>query len=242
MFVVSNNDLTFSQPYTNNVHNNTVIIILCCWHFMIITFDLIHFLYCDHFLCTTNNHPCSRNYCHPTFNTLSFSSGQILLPPLLHHTLHPSIHCVYFMTCTSQPQHHHITSPQPQILTQEDWNVVLFNGMEKTSHWASLYFVALMTFGNYVLFNLLVAILVEGFSAEVSWDPYIFHWHKYFREYVILTWYMYFTCMLLCWCIIIQYSVLQVVNLIFHNTVLVLHSAVSTGTLFYQLIMLCCND
>ncbi|XP_071550558.1 voltage-dependent T-type calcium channel subunit alpha-1G-like [Panulirus ornatus] len=53
-----------------------------------------------------------------------------------------------------------------QILTQEDWNVVLFNGMEKTSHWASLYFVALMTFGNYMLFNLLVAILVEGFSAE----------------------------------------------------------------------------
>ncbi|XP_063224731.1 voltage-dependent T-type calcium channel subunit alpha-1G [Bacillus rossius redtenbacheri] len=53
-----------------------------------------------------------------------------------------------------------------QILTQEDWNVVLFNGMQKTSHWAALYFVALMTFGNYVLFNLLVAILVEGFSAE----------------------------------------------------------------------------
>jgi hypothetical protein len=55
-----------------------------------------------------------------------------------------------------------------QILTQEDWNIVLFNAMEKTSHWASLYFVALMTFGNYVLFNLLVAILVEGFSSEVS--------------------------------------------------------------------------
>jgi len=54
-----------------------------------------------------------------------------------------------------------------QILTQEDWNIVLFNGMEKTSHWAALYFVTLMTFGNYVLFNLLVAILVEGFSSEV---------------------------------------------------------------------------
>ncbi|KAF2893229.1 hypothetical protein ILUMI_12948 [Ignelater luminosus] len=52
------------------------------------------------------------------------------------------------------------------ILTQEDWNMVLSNGMAKTSHWAALYFVALMTFGNYVLFNLLVAILVEGFSAE----------------------------------------------------------------------------
>jgi len=38
--------------------------------------------------------------------------------------------------------------------------------MERTSPWAALYFVALMTFGNYVLFNLLVAILVEGFSSE----------------------------------------------------------------------------
>lgn len=43
---------------------------------------------------------------------------------------------------------------------------MLSNGMAKTSHWAALYFVALMTFGNYVLFNLLVAILVEGFSSE----------------------------------------------------------------------------
>ncbi|XP_019646513.1 PREDICTED: voltage-dependent T-type calcium channel subunit alpha-1H-like isoform X8 [Branchiostoma belcheri] len=53
-----------------------------------------------------------------------------------------------------------------QILTQEDWNLVLYNGMKNTSPWAALYFIALMTFGNYVLFNLLVAILVEGFSAE----------------------------------------------------------------------------
>lgn len=55
-----------------------------------------------------------------------------------------------------------------QVLTQEDWNIVLFSGMQYTSHWAALYFVALMTFGNYVLFNLLVAILVEGFSNQVS--------------------------------------------------------------------------
>lgn len=55
----------------------------------------------------------------------------------------------------------------PQILTQEDWNKVLYNGMASTSSWAALYFIALMTFGNYVLFNLLVAILVEGFQAEV---------------------------------------------------------------------------
>lgn len=55
-----------------------------------------------------------------------------------------------------------------QILTQEDWNEVLYNGMSKTSAWAALYFIFLMTFGNYVLFNLLVAILVEGFSSDVS--------------------------------------------------------------------------
>uniref|UniRef100_A0A4W5RCY4 Ion transport domain-containing protein n=1 Tax=Hucho hucho TaxID=62062 RepID=A0A4W5RCY4_9TELE len=56
-----------------------------------------------------------------------------------------------------------------QILTQEDWNTVLYNGMAATSPLAALYFVALMTFGNYVLFNLLVAILVEGFQAERVW-------------------------------------------------------------------------
>jgi len=59
-------------------------------------------------------------------------------------------------------------STHAQILTQEDWNEVLYNGMSKTSAWAALYFIFLMTFGNYVLFNLLVAILVEGFSTEVS--------------------------------------------------------------------------
>uniref|UniRef100_A0A8B9KNH3 Calcium channel, voltage-dependent, T type, alpha 1G subunit n=1 Tax=Astyanax mexicanus TaxID=7994 RepID=A0A8B9KNH3_ASTMX len=56
-----------------------------------------------------------------------------------------------------------------QILTQEDWNKVLYNGMASTSPVAALYFIALMTFGNYVLFNLLVAILVEGFQTEVGW-------------------------------------------------------------------------
>jgi len=55
-----------------------------------------------------------------------------------------------------------------QILTQEDWQEVLYNGMSKTSAWAALYFIFLMTFGNYVLFNLLVAILVEGFATEVG--------------------------------------------------------------------------
>ena len=53
------------------------------------------------------------------------------------------------------------------VQTQEDWNLVLYNGMASSGPLASLYFIALMTIGNYVLFNLLVAILVEGFQAEV---------------------------------------------------------------------------
>ncbi|RXN01236.1 hypothetical protein EOD39_7384 [Acipenser ruthenus] len=68
-----------------------------------------------------------------------------------------------------------------QILTQEDWNKVLYNGMASTSPWAALYFIALMTFGNYVLFNLLVAILVEGFQTEcqdVSSDSLIEKRHR----------------------------------------------------------------
>uniref|UniRef100_A0A8C2J143 Calcium channel, voltage-dependent, T type, alpha 1H subunit a n=1 Tax=Cyprinus carpio TaxID=7962 RepID=A0A8C2J143_CYPCA len=67
-----------------------------------------------------------------------------------------------------------------QILTQEDWNVVLYNGMASTTPWAALYFVALMTFGNYVLFNLLVAILVEGFQAEVTKKNLLFQLMIYF--------------------------------------------------------------
>ena len=45
---------------------------------------------------------------------------------------------------------------------------MLYNGMASTRPVAALYFIALMTFGNYVLFNLLVAILVEGFQTEVT--------------------------------------------------------------------------
>ena len=81
-----------------------------------------------------------------------------------HHLIIPNKYQFYLLI-----QYHSINTNLPgQVLTQEDWNIVLFAGMERTSHWAALYFVALMTFGNYVLFNLLVAILVEGFSNQVQ--------------------------------------------------------------------------
>ena len=53
-------------------------------------------------------------------------------------------------------------------MTQEDWNEVLYNGMEKSGSWSAVYFIALMIFGNYVLLNLVVAIIVEEVSTQVS--------------------------------------------------------------------------
>ena len=40
----------------------------------------------------------------------------------------------------------------------------MYDGMRGTNKWAALYFTTLMAVGYYVLFNLLVAILVEGFT------------------------------------------------------------------------------
>ncbi|CAF3877318.1 unnamed protein product [Rotaria magnacalcarata] len=58
-----------------------------------------------------------------------------------------------------------------QILTQEDWNEVLYNGMEKTSPWSALYFIGLIIICYYILVNLLIAIFVEGFSNEGEDEP-----------------------------------------------------------------------
>ena len=52
------------------------------------------------------------------------------------------------------------------MLTQEDWPSVMYDAMRFTSKWAAFYFIIVMTIGNYILFNLLVAILVEGFSND----------------------------------------------------------------------------
>ena len=43
---------------------------------------------------------------------------------------------------------------------------MLYDGMRSLSSWAALYFIFLMIIGNYILFNLLVAILVEGFADQ----------------------------------------------------------------------------
>uniref|UniRef100_A0AAQ6IKB6 Ion transport domain-containing protein n=1 Tax=Anabas testudineus TaxID=64144 RepID=A0AAQ6IKB6_ANATE len=53
-----------------------------------------------------------------------------------------------------------------QVLTLEDWNLVLYNAMATTSPWAALYFVAIIIFGKHVLLNVLVGIVVDKFQSK----------------------------------------------------------------------------
>ncbi|XP_072232261.1 voltage-dependent T-type calcium channel subunit alpha-1I-like [Leuresthes tenuis] len=58
-----------------------------------------------------------------------------------------------------------------QVLTQEDWNMVLYNAMASTSPWAALYFVAIIMIGKNVLLNVLVGIVVESFQSQPTIIP-----------------------------------------------------------------------
>ncbi|KAM8908795.1 voltage-dependent T-type calcium channel subunit alpha-1I-like isoform 2-T2 [Spinachia spinachia] len=51
-----------------------------------------------------------------------------------------------------------------QILTEEDWNRVLYTIMAATSPWAFIYFVAVIVTGKHVLLNILVGIVLQGFQ------------------------------------------------------------------------------
>ena len=53
-----------------------------------------------------------------------------------------------------------------QILTGENWNEVLYNGMHVNGAIAVTYFLLLSVIGNYVILNLFLAILLEQFEAE----------------------------------------------------------------------------
>ncbi|XP_035992654.1 voltage-dependent T-type calcium channel subunit alpha-1I-like isoform X2 [Fundulus heteroclitus] len=53
-----------------------------------------------------------------------------------------------------------------QVLTQEDWNFVLYNTMASISAWATVYFVAVIILGKNVLLNILVGIVVESFQNQ----------------------------------------------------------------------------
>ncbi|XP_027130878.1 voltage-dependent T-type calcium channel subunit alpha-1I-like [Larimichthys crocea] len=58
-----------------------------------------------------------------------------------------------------------------QILTQEDWKLVLYNGMSATSPWAVLYFVGLIVLERNIILNILMGIVVESFQERRSSSP-----------------------------------------------------------------------
>eukprot|EP00892_Ulva_mutabilis_P001295 jgi/Ulvmu1/11166/UM072_0002.1 len=52
-----------------------------------------------------------------------------------------------------------------QILTGENWNMVMYDGMRATNSAASLYFLSIVIIGNYVVLNLFLAILLDKFAG-----------------------------------------------------------------------------
>ncbi|KAG7215961.1 hypothetical protein INR49_012415, partial [Caranx melampygus] len=55
-----------------------------------------------------------------------------------------------------------------QVLTEEDWNLVLYDAVAATFPWAFLYFVLIIVVGKHVLLNIMVGIVVKGFQTEGS--------------------------------------------------------------------------
>ena len=55
-----------------------------------------------------------------------------------------------------------------QILSGEDWNAVMYDGVRATNSLATLYFILLLVVGNFIVVNLFVAILLSSFSEKVE--------------------------------------------------------------------------
>jgi len=55
-----------------------------------------------------------------------------------------------------------------QLLTIEDWPGVMFDAVRATSFIAVFYFVSLIIFGNYILCNLFIAILLDSFAERAK--------------------------------------------------------------------------
>ena len=53
-----------------------------------------------------------------------------------------------------------------QIISGEDWNQAMYNGMSATHDSAACYFVSLFVIGNYVVLNLFIAILLNGLETS----------------------------------------------------------------------------
>ena len=56
----------------------------------------------------------------------------------------------------------HMSSHVVQILTGEDWNALMYNGMRAIGDYACLYFVTCFFIGNYLVLNLFIAVLLNN--------------------------------------------------------------------------------
>ena len=52
------------------------------------------------------------------------------------------------------------------LLTGENWNEMMYNAMRATSNFASLYFVIVIILGNFIIIQLLVAIVITNFDES----------------------------------------------------------------------------
>ena len=50
------------------------------------------------------------------------------------------------------------------LLVGDDWNMIMFDYSRATSEWSVLFFVSLTAFGNLILLNLFLAILLKDFE------------------------------------------------------------------------------
>ena len=53
-----------------------------------------------------------------------------------------------------------------QVLSGENWNSVMFDGWRSVGPWAILYYFSLVVFGNFIVLNLFLAILLNNFGGE----------------------------------------------------------------------------
>ena len=57
-----------------------------------------------------------------------------------------------------------------QVLTAEDWNLIMYDGIRAIGMGGALYFVVLQCVGNMVVLSLFLAILLNNFSKIEEFD------------------------------------------------------------------------
>jgi hypothetical protein len=52
------------------------------------------------------------------------------------------------------------------VLTGEDWNIVMYNNVRAVGSYTIVFFLSLVIFGNFILLNLFLAILLKNFEED----------------------------------------------------------------------------